>query len=155
MKQKRIIAHRANTNGPDPKLENLPSQIDNCISKGYDVEIDLRYHRQTDTYWLGHDEPDHLVTLFWLAARQDNLWIHCKDLDTLHHMSSLTSGYNYFWHQEDDYTLTSKHQIWAYPGKRYTNNTVIVMPEWNNMSWDNLRVTSCYGICTDYPDKLK
>ena len=70
-------------------------------------------------------------------------------------MSSNTSGYNYFWHQDDDYTLTSKKYIWAYPGKSYTHNTVIVMPEWNNMVWDTLRVTNCHGICTDYPEKLK
>ena len=24
---------------------------------------------------------------------------------------------HYFWHQEDDYTITSKGIIWAYPGK--------------------------------------
>ena len=52
-------------------------------------------------------------------------------------------------------TLTSKGYIWAYPGKTYSSNTVIVMPEWNNPNWDNLKVTNCYGICTDYVEKLK
>lgn len=155
MKSPRIIAHRANLDGPNLNKENLPSQIDLCISSGYDAEVDLRYNRQTDTFWLGHDKADHLVTLFWLAQRQDKLWIHCKDFETLHYMTTCTSGYNYFWHQEDDYTLTSKNQIWAYPGKSYSSNTVIVMPEWNNINWDTLRVTNCYGICTDYPNKLK
>ena len=70
-------------------------------------------------------------------------------------MSVNTSGYNYFWHQEDDYTLTSKNFIWAYPRKLYTPNTVIVMPEWGNMSYDSLRDADCYGVCSDYVGMLK
>jgi len=151
----KIIAHRANIGGSDSSVENNPEQIDKCIEQGYDVEIDLRYHKATDTLWLGHDEPQYQVTRWWMAQRIANLWIHCKDLDTLHDMTVNTSGYNYFWHQEDDYTLTSRRYIWAYPGKSYTSNTVIVMPEWNKMDWDSLRVTNCYGICTDYPEKIK
>ena len=65
------------------------------------------------------------------------------------------TAFNYFWHQNDDYTLTSKNNIWSYPGKIYTNNNVIVMPEWYNRNWDTLKVVNCYGICTDYPEKLK
>lgn len=151
----KLIAHRANLGGPDPSVENNLEQIDKCIELGYDVEIDLRYHKATDTLWLGHDEPQYQITRWWMAQRVDKLWIHCKDLDTLHDMTVNTSGYNYFWHQEDDYTLTSKRHIWAYPGKSYSSNTVIVMPEWKNLDWDTLRVTNCYGVCTDYPDKLK
>jgi len=151
----KIIAHRANIGGSNPEVENHPDQIDKCLEEGYDVEIDLRYHKSTETLWLGHDEPQYKVTWWWLAKRHENLWIHCKDLDTATEMSKNTSGYNYFWHHEDDYTLTSKRLIWAYPGKPYSSHTVIVMPEWNNMDWDMLRVTNCYGVCTDYPEKLK
>ena len=152
---KRIIAHRANIGGPNPDVENSPDQIDKCIVAGYDVEIDLRFDRSTESLWLGHDGPQHRVTWWWLAKRIKNLWIHCKDLDTLHELSVNTSGYNYFWHQEDDYTLTSKGYLWAYPGKPYTFHTVIVMPEWEDVNWDFLKNKHCYGICTDYPEKLK
>jgi hypothetical protein len=150
----KIIAHRANIGGPNFKVENKPEQVDKCISEGYDVEIDLRYNKLTDTFWLGHDEPQYKVTPFWLAQRMENLWVHCKDIETLHELSSNRGGFNFFWHQKDDYTLTSKSQIWSYPGQLYTSNTVIVMPEWNKMNWDMLRVTNCYGICTDYPDRI-
>jgi hypothetical protein len=34
-----------------------------------------------------------------------------------------------FWHQNDDFTLTSKNYIWTYPGQPYTASSVIVMPE--------------------------
>jgi len=152
---KKIIAHRANIGGPNPEVENSPDQIDKCIEAGYDVEIDLRFDRSTESLWLGHDEPQYKVSWWWLAKRIKNLWIHCKDLDTLHELSVNTSGYNYFWHQEDDYTLTSKRYLWAYPGKPHTFHTVIVMPEWGDVNWESLKNEHCHGICTDYPEKLK
>ena len=37
---------------------------------------------------------------------------------------------NYFWHQNDDYTITSKGYIWAYPGKKLNKNAIYVLPEW-------------------------
>ncbi len=151
----KLIAHRANINGPNSDTENHPDQILKCIEQGYDVEIDIRYDSNTDKIWLGHDEPQYMITWYWLAGNQKNLWIHCKNLSTLHEFSTKTSGYNYFYHHEDDYTLTSKGNIWSYPGKSYSSNTVIVMPEWNNIDWDTLGVTDCFGICTDYVEKLK
>jgi hypothetical protein len=53
--------------------------------------------------------------------------------------------YNYFWHQEDTVTLTSKNFIWAYPGKQPINRSIAVMPELFNDNTD-----SCLGICSDY-----
>jgi hypothetical protein len=151
----KLIAHRGNIDGPNSSKENHPEYIEAAIADGYDVEIDLRYDKVTETLWLGHDEPKYQVTAWWLAKRCSNLWIHCKSLDTLHEMSVNTSGYNYFWHQEDDYTLTSKNFIWTYPGKEYKSKSVIVMPEWDNMSYDALRNVECYGICSDYVGMLK
>mgnify|MGYP003110424711 FL=1 len=132
----RLIAHRGNLNGPNPLVENDPQRITYCIDEGY-------------------DEPQHKVNWFWIAGRRDRLWIHCKDVATLHEFSTKTSGYNFFFHDKDDYTLTSKQYIWAYPGKSYTDHTVMVMPEWKeDVDWDTLRATNCFGICTDYPQRL-
>ena len=151
----RLIAHRGNLNGPNPLVENDPQRITYCIDEGYDVEIDVRYDHHTNMLWLGHDEPQHKVNWFWMAGRQKHLWIHCKDVATLHEFSTKTSGYNFFFHDKDDYTLTSKQYIWAYPGKSYTDHTVMVMPEWKeDVDWDTLRATNCFGICTDYPQRL-
>ena len=70
-------------------------------------------------------------------------------------LNKMGHGYNFFFHDKDDYTLTSKHYIWAYPGKSYTDHTVMVMPEWKeDVDWDTLRATNCFGICTDYPQRL-
>lgn len=151
----KLIAHRGNIDGPDKSKENKPEQIIFCIEQGYDVEVDLRYEPKSNTLWLGHDEPQYMITWWWLSGKAEHLWIHCKDIITLHEFSTKTGGYNYFWHQEDDYALTNNGQIWAYPGKAYTDNTVIVMPEWSNMDWDKLKVTNCYGVCSDYVGRLK
>ena len=90
------------------------------------------------------------ITWMWLADKSERLWIHCKDINTLHEFSTNnTSPYNYFWHQGDDYTLTSKHFIWSYPNKKYTSNTVVVMPE-IEVDLKEVMMYNCYGICADY-----
>ncbi len=151
----KLIAHRGKINGPDSSIENSPDQIDKCIEQGYDVEVDVRYDPKTERLWLGHDDPQYAVTWWWLAGRAQHLWIHCKDITTMFAFSDGTSGYNYFWHQEDDFTLTSKQFIWSYPGKPYTSRSIIVMPEQSNLSWESLKVTNCHGSCSDYIEKLK
>lgn len=151
----KIIAHRANLDGPDPQHENTPKKIDLCIELGFDVEIDLRVSPATKEFILGHDAGDHSVTLDWLEERRNNLWVHCKNIFAMDQMVEL-SGFKYFWHQEDDYTLTSNEIIWAYPGKEYTCRTIVVMPEWDeNIDWNKLRESNCYGVCTDYPEKMR
>jgi hypothetical protein len=152
----KIIAHRGNIDGPNPLTENQPETIDKAIDLGFDVEIDIRYDTIDEQFYLGHDDPQYMVTQYWLAQRMDHLWIHCKNLNALYYFVNKTSGYNYFWHQTDKFTLTSKNYIWAYPGQPYTSSSVIVMPELSikEKDFDSLNVYNCYGICTDYPQRL-
>ena len=75
----KIISHRGNIRGPVPERENAPSYIDCALGNGYDVEIDVRVH--DGEFWLGHDEAQYRVTWNWLAMRQNNLWIHCKNAE--------------------------------------------------------------------------
>ena len=153
----KLIAHRANINGPSDS-ENNPKQIDSCIELGYDVEIDIRYDTLSQLFWLGHDKPQYQVSCEWIYNRNSYLWIHCKDITTLKKFIEYeNSGYEYFWHQQDDFTLTSNNYIWTFPGKPYTNRSIIVMPESNTeiSNLNTLRDVNCYGICTDYPSKLK
>ena len=145
----KLIAHKGNINGPDPSKENTPEQIEWCIDNGYDVEIDIRYNPDNDKFYLGHDEHQHEVNWWWLAGKSARLWIHCKDLTTLHEFTANTSGYNYFWHQGDDYTLTSKGQIWASSGKPYKDDTVIVVE-----NPEDVKEYDCYGICSDYVGRI-
>ena len=66
----KIIAHRGNTDGPNPLEENKPKYIDAAIEKGFDVEVDLRM--SSEGLFLGHDKPDYPVTIGWLYERKDN-----------------------------------------------------------------------------------
>jgi hypothetical protein len=152
----KLIAHRGNINGPNLLEENRPEYIDFAIQLGYNVEIDIRFDDDTKQFFLGHDYSKYLVNWSWLAKHRNNLWIHCKNIEALFKFSHSTSGFNYFWHENDKYTLTSKGYIWTYPGQFYTPKSVIVMPETYLITdLSSLIVYNAYGICTDYPNKLK
>jgi hypothetical protein len=151
----KLIAHRGNINGSNKLEENKPEYVENAISVGFDVEIDIWYNTNENNFYLGHDNPQYVVTKHWLELNINKLWIHCKNLEALYHFVNTTNGYNYFWHQQDDFTLTSKNYIWTYPGKLHTKSSVIVMPEWDDINWDNFKSINCFGICTDYVNNLK
>lgn len=141
----KLIAHRGNLNGPNPLTENNLRQIDVCIEKGYDVEIDLW---TGDGLWLGHDGPEYLITKEWLTFRQRNLWVHCKNVEAMMFLRERAPHMHWFWHQEDDYTLTSHGWVWAYPNKPVpegSTRSVCVMPEIYNSDTSNFQ-----AICTDY-----
>jgi hypothetical protein len=143
-----LISHRGNISGRIENAENRPDYIDNAIRLGYDVEVDIWVIE--GTFYLGHDEPQYVVILDWLYERKNKIWIHCKNIRAIETFNLLPEIYNYFWHQEDTVTLTSKNFIWAYPGEQPINRSIAVMPELFN---DNL--DSCSGICSDYIQKYK
>jgi len=135
-----FISHRGNINGKNPNMENNPAYIDEAISAGYDVEIDIRVIG--DKIYLGHDEPQYEVDYKWLAERYENLWIHCKNVESLDFVRS--TRLHWFWHEEDTLTLTSNGYLWVYPGKQPIKNSIAVMPEINDDD-----VSSCLGVCSD------
>lgn len=145
-----LISHRGNIFGPIPEKENHPNYIDCAINDGYHVEIDIRVIN--GEIWLGHDDPQYKISNEWLNDRRCNLWIHCKNIDSLYEFCTSKDDYNYFWHQNDDFTLTNKNYIWTYPGKSYTSKSIIVMPELFTDIYNltNYKTYSCYGICSDY-----
>ena len=61
---------------------------------------------------------------------------------------SLGYPVNFFWHQNDDFVLTSGGYFWTYPGKKVCKKSIAVLPE-NEPDWDFL---DAGGICTDYID---
>jgi len=145
-----LISHRGNINGKTDR-ENHPDYIDEAISLGYDVEIDVWCKK--DNLYLGHDNPQYEINLKWLNNRKDKLWIHCKNHDCLVYFNTLEDmgdDYNYFWHQEDDITLTSMNFMWVYPGKQPIPNSIAVLPEWKDDD-----VSQCMGICSDYIKKYE
>ena len=145
----RLIAHRGLVMGPSKEFENKPAQIETALAMGFDCEIDLRVI--DGELWLGHDEPQYKIDQEFLE--QSGLWIHAKNLEALHYLTS--TELNYFWHQEDDYTLTSRGFIWAFPGKPLTERTVMLMPEWIDPSFSTLKDSKCFGICSDYVNEIR
>lgn len=139
-----LISHRGNTNGPEPKLENSETYLKTAIASGFDVETDV-WSDEQDNIFLGHDAPTYKTGLNFLTVHQDKLWIHCKNLGALLLFSSLT-GFNFFWHENDDYTLTSKGNIWTFPNKKVSEKNIIVVQE--KIAKDDL--PKCLGICSDY-----
>jgi len=144
----KLIAHRGNINGRLESYENEPNYIDSAISKGYDVEIDVWY--KDNMLWLGHDKPDYEIKFSWFIDRISKLWVHCKDIESVVFFKECGYDINYFWHEEDTITLTSKNHIWAYPGKQPIKDSIAVLPEIFNDD-----VTYSLGVCSDYIEKYK
>jgi len=140
-----FISHRGNINGKNESLENSPEYITQALKKGYEVEIDVWYINEM--FYLGHDEPTYEIEESFLE--NTNFWCHAKNLESLQKMLS-NSKIHCFWHQDDDYTLTSRGIIWTYPGKTLTLNSICVLPEWVEQKEIN-----CLGICSDYIENYK
>lgn len=149
----RFISHRGNVQGPN-NLENSPSQVDWCLNQSLDCEVDLWV--QNGVYLLGHDFGQYIIERDWLLDREGALWIHCKNIEALHSLRSLErQTLNFFWHQEDTYTLTSRNFIWVYPGDLVVPGSIAVLPEkWITDERFN-EISTSYGICTDYVLEFK
>jgi hypothetical protein len=138
------ISHRGNTVGKDP-MENSPGTIYNAIQKGFNVEVDIR--RINSNWYLGHDFSQYPVGDSFIEQNKNIIWFHCKNLEALDALDK--NNHMFFWHQEDDFTLTSNGYIWTYPGKNTTSKSIIVDLNLIN-KYDNVA-----GICTDYPTLIE
>jgi hypothetical protein len=136
-----LISHRGNLNGPNEVRENSPYYIMEAIAEGYDVEVDLWWI--DGKVYLGHDEPQYEVSDEWLGERVNNLWVHCKNVESLNWIRS--TSLHYFWHEQDTLTLTSKNYMWVYPGIQPISGSIAVMPEIHNDD-----ISKCLGVCSDF-----
>ena len=143
-----LISHRGNIDGVKKNLENTPERIQSAINLGYQVEIDIWYAE--GFFFLGHDNPDFQIPIEWIKERSEYLWCHCKNIQCIEYLVKNNLDLNYFWHQEDSVTLTSKNYIWAYPGKQPIENSIAVLPE---IHQDD--VSKCIGICSDFIENYR
>jgi len=139
-----LIAHRGLIDGPNKNLENHPLQILKSIQLGFDCEIDI--HVVNNELYLGHDGPQYKIDHEFITKK--GLWIHCKNFEALTYCKNY-SELNYFWHQTDNYTLTSKNWFWVYPGNPTNSSSIQVMPEMIDSSLNNLDFQAG-GICSDW-----
>lgn len=140
----KLIAHRGNWRGRDKSLENSLNHILSAIEHNFDVEVDC-WHKDGE-FFLGHDGPEHEVEIEFLNVYKDRLWIHAKDYITF--CKLLSEGFHCFFHDQDEYTLTSDKIIWAYSGKFISSDypSIAVMPE---LSEGYIVPEDIYGVCSD------
>ena len=136
-----IISHRGNLEGPTDS-ENCPLYIKNVLKRGFHCEVDVWY--VDGDYWLGHDEPMYSISSSFL--KNAKLWCHAKNKEALEKMSK-QDNIHFFWHEQDDYTFTSKGIIWCYPGKKIIKDSICVKPE----IAINGKLDNCRGVCSDFP----
>ena len=141
-----LIAHRGNTNGKHPEKENTVAYIEEALDKGYDCEIDI-CKWDGKNFFLGHNEPQEAVSPEWL--QKNPLWCHAKDYKALEQL--VKYNIHCFWHQADNYTMTSSRYIWAYPGQPGGERTIAVHP--HEISAEE--VEKCAGVCSDEIEKYK
>lgn len=139
-----FISHRGNLNGIQEDRENEPNYIIEAINKGYDVEVDVRF--ENGEFFLGHDLIQYEIKKDFLL--NEKIWCHAKTSEALYALEKIDA--HYFWHQEDDYTITSKGYFWTYPGKKLLTNSICVLPEKANYN-----KIDCKGICSDYIERYK
>ena len=70
-----IISHRGNLTGPSPELENTVASVE-MAANFFKVEIDIR--KLNGEYFLGHDEPEHKVSLQWLNYTETSFFFIAK-----------------------------------------------------------------------------
>ena len=143
----KIIAHRGNLEGPNPEKENSVEYIRAALKAGFDVEVDVWV--KNNTLWLGHDEPAHSLVDIDLL-QDERIWVHVKNVDAARYCHRLRDKINFFWHQSDDFVLTSRGYFWTYPGKILSENSIAVIPE----TMDDYDYSIAYGVCTDFPLKV-
>ena len=144
----KLISHRGNLFGPELSLENTQPYVEKAIELGFDVEIDVWYLNSTKSFYLGHDKPENKATIAWIKSLGNNLWIHCKNSEALF---NLDSELRYFWHQNDDFTITNTGVFWVYPGKELNANSVMVLPE-KSLNIEKLEINNLqiHWVCSDY-----
>lgn len=143
-----LISHRGNLNGADPERENNIIYIKEAIDLGFSVEIDVWVINET--WYLGHDNPDYKIVLDGLSDFRDHLYLHIKTPRNKVDVSCL-KPFNYFWHEDEPFVITSKGDKWYYPCASVQTDGVNLMPEFS-MGLEKFKevMSLCPAVCSDY-----
>jgi hypothetical protein len=148
----KIISHRGNINGPLPEKENRPSYIDSAIQLGYEVEVDLRI--VNNEFWLGHDTSQYKIDITWMRLRKDNIWFHCKDMESSIRLLELNENFKFFCHSQDNFVLTSTGHLWVHDiNEKINEKCIIPLLSTEEIILNN--IPRIFGVCSDYVSFLK
>ena len=130
-----FISHRGNLNGRSSEFENSPSFIENAISCGFHVEVDLWSFN--NMFWLGHDNPTYLIQNEFLLKHIDALICHAKSPETLIALRTLNRAIHCFYHDDPSpVTLTSRGYIWSAPGQQYSSHSILCVNDPYTYNYD-------------------
>jgi len=141
------IAHRGNVSGKNEVFENYPIYVKHALDRGFDAEIDV-WLRDSCLY-LGHDCPVYPIEFEFL--KQTGLWVHAKNKELLPLLMA-NNNINWFWHENDTYTLTSFGFVWTYPGN-LIEGCIVNQPDKHSKFWDKQDVYQ--GVCADDFSNIK
>ena len=139
-----FISHRGNIDGKITQFENSIDYI-LTASENYDVEIDIWFYK--NNFYFGHDEPKYLIDKSYLKSTFDKkkFWFHAKNFEALEKTFFFKKA-NFFWHQNDDFTITNKGYFWTYPSKQLSKKSICVLPE---AYTKKRKFKNLLGICSD------
>lgn len=158
----RLISHRGNFNGSDPKYENMFPRIDFVLGNGFDVEIDVwKLPDEENFFRLGHDKPIMYQSVNTSYLENPNLLIHCKN-DLAWETLKSNQLVHCFMQTEEDWVETTKKFVVVHS----TFSPAIFKPSAKMKSKYNgfiytwfvdrpkakfWKLENCdYGICSDY-----
>jgi len=146
-----LISHRGNIDMVFPDRENAPDYIDEAISQGYDVEMDVRLIGET--LCLGHDEPQYKVSLQWLLDRKAHLWVHTKNFAALSFL--INKPLRTFYHQKENHTIINYcNLIWSHELSEANEKSIIPLISKEDIARQPVP-QNVYGICSDFVELLR
>ena len=145
-----LIAHRGNMEGPSPEYENKPNYIMGGLAAHHWLHCEIDVWAMGGEFFLGHDAPQHQVNEEFLVNAR--LWCHAKNLPALESMLK-NPLIHCFWHQGDNFVVTSRGYIWTYPGEVLTPVSIWVLPEATSFAYPYEGVPKYAGICSDYIER--
>ena len=154
-----FIAHRGNINGINTLKENSPDYVNEALSQGYDVLVDVWFVKSK--WYLGNNYPQYNIKLDFL--RNKKIWCHAKNIDALEEMLKYNCyyeeiigeyakpGIHCFWHQVDSYAITSRGFIMTYLHNKSIDNAICILLDDDIEINTNLK--NFKGVCSNYIEK--
>jgi hypothetical protein len=145
-----LISHRGNITSCS-KRENSQDYIDEALSQGYHVEMDVR--KIGDKLYLGHDIAQYETTLDWLLQRKQYLLVHTKNIDALNYL--IDKDLRTFYHQNEDHVIINNcNLIWTNKLSEAKSLSIIPLLSREDIA-QAMNYDSVYGICSDFIGFLK
>ncbi len=144
----KMISHRGNLDGPNPKWENHPQYITEALEH-FPVEIDV--WKVGDEFWLGHDAPVHKIKKDFILDQR--LLLHCKNLVSFSELRKYPFGEAFFQDAEMA-VLTSRGRILFHSSAELPSNLGHDMVVVDLDGDRKISPTSNCTILSDYPAKF-